>query len=60
MTVQRDITYNWKLGRKLKRVLARTPKPINEQKVARVIEEKEKNIELELAAELLPEGMSTS
>jgi hypothetical protein len=57
MTAQRPITYNWKLGRKLKRVPAKPPpKPINQDKVERVIAEKEKNIELELAAELLPEG----
>jgi hypothetical protein len=58
MTAQRPITYNWKQNRKFKprRAAPKADPPINEQKIARVLEEKEKNIELEMAAELLPEG----
>jgi len=56
MSTQRPITYNWQ-GRRRRRAKPLPPDPpINEQKILRVLEEKEKNIELELAAELQPEG----
>ena len=55
MTVQRPITYNWQ-GRRRRRAKPLPPDPpINEQKIARVLEEKERNIELEIEAERMPD-----
>ena len=55
MTAQRPITYNWQ-GRRRRRAKPVPPDPpINEQKIARVLEEKERNIELEIEAERMPD-----
>jgi hypothetical protein len=58
MTAQKPITYDFKSGRKFR--LKRTPrtlKGINQEKVERVIVEKEKNIELEIESERIPDDV---